>query len=64
VDVHLIEWQDGVYPRRSVFVDEPLRCPEGCTLTGDAVIRLLLAVDRQPAYQLPLLPAEPEEVAA
>ena len=56
-----MEWRDGPFWRRSVWVDEPLRCTERCTLSGEAVVRLLLAVDAQPAYQLPLLP---EEVAA
>lgn len=64
VPVAVVEWQDGAYPRRSVFADEPLRCSARCTLTGDAVIRLLLALDAQPAYQLPLLPEEPGEAAA
>jgi hypothetical protein len=62
VVVHEREWRDGPFRRRSVWVDEPLRCTERCTLSGDAVVRLLLAVDAQPAYQLPLLPEE--EVAA
>jgi hypothetical protein len=64
VVVHEREWQDGAFWRRSVWVDEPLRCTERCTLEGDAVVRLLLVVDAQPAYQLPLLPAALEEEAA
>ena len=64
VVVHEVEWRDGPFWRRSVWVDEPLRCTERCTLGGDAVVRLLLALDAQPAYQLPLLPEEPGEEAA
>jgi hypothetical protein len=64
VVVREVEWRDGAFRRRSVWADEPLRCTERCTLTGDAVIRLLLAVDRQPAYQLPLLPEDAGGAAA
>jgi len=64
VVVYEREWRDGAFWRRSVWVDEPLRCTERCTLSGEAVVRLLLAVDAQPAYQLPLLPEEPGEEAA
>ena len=62
VRVRQVEWQDGPYRRRSTWVDEPLgglRCVWGCALTGEQVIRLLLAADRQPVgrrepYQLSL----------
>jgi hypothetical protein len=60
VVVHERAWRDGAFGRRSVWVDEPLRCTERCTLGGEAVTRLLLAVDAQPAYQLPLLPDAPD----
>ena len=69
VRVRQVEWQDGPYRRRSTWVDEPLRCAWGCALTGEQVIRLLVAADRQPVaardprkaqapYQLPLFELE------
>jgi len=71
VRVRQVEWQDGPYRRRSTWADEPLRCAWGCALTGEQVIRLLVAADRLPLpspavqkpYQLPLFELDRGEAA-
>ena len=57
VDVHVSSWPTAGSRtgwRRSVWVDEPLRCQRGCRLSSPEVARVLLATYRQVTWQLPL----------
>ena len=51
------EWTTIAGPRRSVWVDEPFRCPRGCVLAGQTLERLLRLVYAGASWQLPLLEA-------
>ena len=54
VVVQEADWLTEQGPRRSVWVDEPLRCPRGCSLAGQTLERLLRLVYARGAWQLPL----------
>ena len=47
-------WATAGGIRRSVWADEPVRCPRGCVLTAAQVARLLVAVYEARGRQLPL----------
>ena len=50
VAVQTSTWPQG----RSVWLDEPASCTHGCALAAEDVRRLLLAIFRDQAAQLPL----------
>jgi hypothetical protein len=58
VGVTSVRWPAGVGERRSVYVDEPVRCAAGCMLGPGEVVRVLRGVDAgssaRSVYQLPL----------
>ena len=57
VVVHELDWPSGSLLRRSVWVDEPFRCPRGCVLAGQTLERLLRLVYAGGSWQLPLFEA-------
>ena len=57
VDVHVATWPAQgarLGSRRSVWVDEPLRCAGGCPLSSAEVARVLMQAYDRVAWQLPL----------